>query len=140
MPSAGVGAKQFEPSGSPKSILRHTSSPSIKNEDVDKQLLLSTSVPIKIGNGNVGKKDARKCSNRIRYTFGLRTVKSTAADSMDKPQAQPHDEHKINGTNQTQSEIQDQQSGQPKSKSVDDNNLSTTNPKIVKQTTIDYYV
>lgn len=126
-----MDSKQFEASGSPKSILRTPSSPSNQTKDVETNLLLSTSVPIKIGNDSVIKKDLR---NRIRYTFGLRTVKSTLADSINEPS----EEHNIkNSTKQSQSEIQDQLH-EPKSKLVD--NLSKNNKKIVKQTTIDYYV
>lgn len=118
-------------SGSPKPQLRFTSSLSLKNEDVDQQLLLSTSVPIKIGNDN-NKKESRKCNNRIRYTFGLRAVKATTADSnhksSDNAQQQP----------QPQQSQPEQEHQQPKSQLVD--NLSKNNSKLVKQTTIDYYV
>lgn len=113
--------------------MRLTSSLSLKNEDVEKQLLLSTSVPIKIGNDFVTKKDAHKNHHRIRYTFGLRAIKSntTAIES-----TSDHND-------QIKPQIQDQQQQQqyeeqPKSKLVD--NLSKTNSKLVKQTTIDYYV
>lgn len=123
--------------------MRLTSSLSLKNEDVDKQLLLSTSVPIKIGNDNNSKKESRKCNNRIRYTFGLRAVKATAAT-----ETQPISNHKnnINDDDDDDNSVNDeaqkpqpeQEHEQPKSKLVD--NLSKNNSKLVKQTTIDYYV
>lgn len=113
-------------SGSPKPSLRLTSSLSLKNEDVEKHLLLSTSVPIKIGNDNTTKKESHKSHNRIRYTFGLRAVKSIAANS--------HTTH--DQTQKTDAQIHEQNCEQPNL--VD--NLSPTNSKLVKQTTIDYYV
>lgn len=50
------------------------------------------------------------------------------------------DDHQINNSSiqSQQSELQDQLNEQPKSKL--DDNLSKPNSKIVKQTTIDYYV
>lgn len=112
-------------SGSPKPSLRLTSSLSLKNEDVEKHLLLSTSVPIKIGNDNTPKKSQNR---NIRYTFGLRAIKPNAANT-----------NGANDQNQKcDAQIHEQDGEQPKSTLVD--NLSTSNSKLVKQTTIDYYV
>lgn len=109
---------------------------------MEKNLLLSTSVPIKIGNENAIKKEPRsKSGNRIRYTFGLRTTKPTNFESHEFPP-----DHKIDAQSANSSEPEllissssssSAQLPQPKSKLVD--NLSN-NSKIVKQTTIDYYV
>lgn len=138
-------------SGSPKSCLRLTSSLSLKNEDVDKQLLLSTSVPIKIGNDN-NKKESRKCNNRIRYTFGLRAIKATTAVAVESTNSISNQKNSSSYSNdgiaqkltkhappaQSQSQPEHEQE-QPKSKLVD--NLGRNNAKkLVKQTTIDYYV
>lgn len=121
----------------PKPCLRLTSSLSLKNEDVDKQLLLSTSVPIKIGNDN-NKKDARKCNNRIRYTFGLRAVKGTTVETNQSISAKKSSCSSDNAQKSQPQQQPEQEQEQPKSKLVD--NLSTNNSKLVKQTTIDYYV
>lgn len=111
-----------------------TSSPTLKDEDVEKHLLLSTSVPIKIGNENTIKKEPRKCGHRIRYTFGLRAVKPSTVEPNESTV-----EHKIDTNKQTQPEMHDEtHHEEPKSKLVD--NLSKNNTKLVKQTTIDYYV
>lgn len=115
--------------------MRLTSSLSLKNEDVDKQLLLSTSVPIKIGNDT--KKESRKCNNRIRYTFGLRAVKPTTTTSAAVIETNPNLNQMSSDNNAQQSQPEKEQE-QPKSKLVD--NLSKNNSKLVKQTTIDYYV
>lgn len=124
--------------------MRLTSSLSLKNEDVDKQLLLSTSVPIKIGNDN-NKKESRKCNNRIRYTFGLRAVKATDAVTVESTNSISNQKdsggYSSDGiaqkpTTHTQPE---HEQGRPKSKLID--NLGKNNAKkLVKQTTIDYYV
>lgn len=128
--------------------MRLTSSLSLKNEDVDKQLLLSTSVPIKIGNDN-NKKESRKCNNRIRYTFGLRAVKATTAVAVASTHSISNQKDSSSYSNngiaqkpttytpaQSQSEHEQEQ---PKSKLVD--NLGKNSAKkLVKQTTIDYYV
>lgn len=114
-------------------MLRFTSSPTLKDQDVEQHLLLSTSVPIKIGSENAIKKEKepqRKCGSRIRYTFGLRAMKSNSLDSSPSHSA----DHETHSNNTPQQHNNDE----PKSKLVD--NLSKTNSKLVKQTTIDYYV
>lgn len=111
--------------------MRLTSSLSLKNDDVEKHLLLSTSVPIKIGNDV---KDSRKCNNRIRYTFGLRSMIATAIDA--------NGSNKKSDAQKTQPEIPAQEQGQKQEQEQSKSNLADniSKNKLVKQTTIDYYV
>lgn len=132
-------------------MLRYSSrAPPLKDEDVEKQLLLSTSVPIKIGNENAIKKDTRSkpSGNRMRYTFGLRSPKPSHHVSHEFPvdsnkiDAQPNSSGPETLSTTSSSSSSSSSALSPhhrkgESKLVD--NLSN-NTKLVKQTTIDYYV
>lgn len=135
-------------------------------------LMLSTSVPIKIGNkiDNIDRETHSNKNNRIRYTFGLNTRKKCAATDVSKRTASAKfistNSHKsmeqisteplslkyvpsanaLRGPNSVElqrgpaNELQRAVDRQAAVSTVLVSNMNERGSKLVKQTTIDYYV